>query len=199
MELAREAFSTDHPRSTMERYDKMDLDRALELAVVASWDDLVNLGESCSIHVEYTNMSELPLNSVEVWEIKNRGNGTLVCRYTISRTDSSPVTPETLEMRFANNYRSMILANNLDFIMRNQQQFSRHPDRSIHGLVQIDLPSEEERKSAAIWSRGICADATKALAVEVLQGKPPIPDSLEILLTESPTGRKTEILSRRFE
>jgi len=116
-------------------------------------------------------MSELPLNSVEVWKIKNRGNGTLVCRYTLLRTDSSPVAPETLEMRFANNYRSTILADNLDFIMRNQQQFSRHPDRSIHGLVQIDLPSEEERKSAAMWSRGIRTDATEALAVEVLQGK----------------------------
>jgi hypothetical protein len=149
----------------------MDLDRALELAVVSSWDDLVNLGESCSIHVEYRNISELRLNSVEVWKIKNRGNGTLVCRYTISRTDSSPVAPEILETRFANNYRSTILADNLDFIMRNQEQFSRHPDRSIHGLVQIDLPSEEERKSAAIWSRGCRTDANEGLTVEVLQGK----------------------------
>jgi hypothetical protein len=148
----------------------MDLDGALELAVVSSWDDLVNPGESCSIHVEYRNMSELPLNSVEVWKIKNRGNGTLVCRYTISRSDSSPVAPATLEMHFANNYRSTILADNLDFIMRNQQQFSRPPDRSIHGLVQIDLPSEEERKSAVIWSRGIRFDSTEGLPVEVLQG-----------------------------
>jgi hypothetical protein len=155
----------------MERYDKMDLDRALELAVVSSWDDLVNLGKCCSIHVEYRNMSELPLNSVEAWKIKNRGDGTLACRYTISRADSSPVAQKPLKMRFANNYRSTILADNLNFIMRNQQQFSRHPDRSIHGLVQIDLPSEEERKSAAIWSRGIRTDATEALAVEVLQGK----------------------------
>jgi len=73
-------------------------------------------------------------------------------------------------MHFANNYRSTILADNLDFIMRNQQQFSRPPDRSIHGLVQIDLPSEEERKSAVIWSRGIRFDSTEGLPVEVLQG-----------------------------
>src|SRR5579864_8167990 len=147
----------------------MDLDRALELAVVSSWDDLVNPNESCSIHVEYRNMSELPLNSVEVWKIKNRGNGTLVCRHTILRTDSSPVAPEPLEIRFANNYRSTILAENLDFIMRNQQEFSRHPDRSVFGLVQIDRPNEEERKSAAIWSRGFRTDANDALAVEVLR------------------------------
>ena len=125
----------------------MDLDRALELAVVSSWDDLVNPGESCSIHVEYRNMSELPLNSVEVWKIKNRGNGTLVCRYTISRTDSSPVAPETLEMRFANNYRSAILADNLDFIMRNQQQFSRHPDRSISDWSRSIFPTKRRGRA----------------------------------------------------
>ena len=115
-------------------------------------------------------MSELPLNSVEVWKIKNRGNGTLVdtpSRDLIPR----PWPQKLLKCIFANNYRSTILADNLDFIMRNQLQFSRHPDRSIHGLVQIDLPSEEERKSAAIWSRGFPADATEALAVEALQGK----------------------------
>jgi hypothetical protein len=139
--------------------------------VVSSWDDLVNPGESCSIHVEYRDISELPLNSVEVWKIKNRGDGTLVCSHTISRSDSSPVTPETLDMRSANNYRSRMLADNLDFIMRNQHQFSRPSDRSIHGLVQIDLPSDEERKSAAIWSRGIRTDSTQGLPVEVLHGE----------------------------
>jgi hypothetical protein len=147
----------------------MDLDRALELAVASSWDDLVNPGESCSIHVEYGNVSELPLNSVEVWKIANRGDGTLVCSYTISRSDSSRVAPETHDMHFANNYRSTILADNLDLIMRNQHQFSRPSDRSIHGLVQIDLPSEEERKSAAIWSHGIRADSVGGLTVEVRQ------------------------------
>jgi hypothetical protein len=147
----------------------MDLDRALELAVVSSWDDLVNLGESSSIHVEYGNVFELPLNSVEVWKVANRGDGTLVCGCSLSRSDSSPVGLETPEMHFANNYRSTILAENLDFIMRNQHQFSRPPDRSIHGLVQIDLPSEEERKSAAIWSHGIRTDSTEGLPVEVLQ------------------------------
>lgn len=147
----------------------MEIDRALELAAVSSWDDLVNPGESCSIHVEYGNVSELPLNPVEVWKITDRGDGTLVCSYTISRSDSSPVGLETPEIHFANNYRSTILADNLDFIMRNQRQFSRPPGRSIHGLVQIDLPSEEERKRAAIWSRGIRTDSTEGLPVEVLR------------------------------
>ena len=145
----------------------MDLDRALELAVVSSWDDLVNPGESCSIHVEYRNMSELPLNSVEVWKIKNRGNGSLVCRYTISRTDSSPVAPETLEMRFANNYRSAILADNLDFIMRNQQQFSRHPDRSILDWFRSIFPTKRRGRARLFGAAVSVLNATEALTVEV--------------------------------
>jgi hypothetical protein len=149
----------------------MELDRALELAVVSSWEELVRLGESCSIHVDYKNLSKLPLNSVEVWMIKNRGYGRRVCSYTTSRSGSSAVPPETLEIRFVNNFRSNILAKNLNFIVRNQHQFSRLPDHSIHGWVQIDLPSEEEKKSAAVWSRGIRTDSTEDLAVEVLQGE----------------------------
>jgi hypothetical protein len=131
----------------------MDLDRALEFAVVASWDELVDPGEACSIHVEYVNLFELPVNSVEVWKIKNRGYGTLVCDYSMSRSDSTAVPTEPRRMHFANSYHSKTLAENFDFIMRNQLQFSRPPDLSIHGLVQIDLPTAEERESAAIWSR----------------------------------------------
>jgi hypothetical protein len=51
------------------------------------------------------------------------------------------------------------MARNLDFIMRNQRRFSRPPDRSVHGLVQINRPSEAEAKNAAIWSRNIGTDA----------------------------------------
>src|SRR6202007_2998959 len=99
----------------------MDLDRALDLAVVTSWDDLVAPGEACSIHVEYVDLSGLPVNSLEVWKIKNRGYGTLVCRY--STAGSSVSRREVPAMHFANSYRSQTFADNLDFILRNQQQF----------------------------------------------------------------------------
>ena len=137
----------------------MDLDRALELAVVASWDELVDPGEACSIHVEYVNLSELPVNSLEVWKIKNRGYGTLVCRYS---TGSNLLVSrlEVPAMHFANSYGSQTLADSLDFILRNQQQLSRPSDRSIHGLVRVDLPLEKDRESAEIWSREVRTDST---------------------------------------
>ena len=141
----------------------MELDQALELAVVASWDELVVAGESCAIHVEYVDLSRLPVSSLEVWMIKNRGYGTLVCRYSVPASNSSVPRLGGPPMHFANSYRSQTLADNLDFIMRNQRQFSRPIDHSIHGLVQIDRPSKEDQNDAATWSRAACMDTAETV------------------------------------
>ena len=133
----------------------MELDRALELAVVASWEDVVKRGDPCSVHVEYEKQSDSPLASLSVWTIRNRGYGTLICRYSVAPLDSASFGSEVSKVRFANSYQSEILAECLDFIMRNQGQFTRPADRSIHGLVQIDCPSEEDRSDAASWSQAV--------------------------------------------
>ena len=138
----------------------MELDQALQFAVVSSWDELVHPGEPYSIHVEYSNVSQAPLRSVEVWMIKKRGYGCLVFRYSMDQAASSSASSEVSRMHFANSYASKILAAKLDFIMRNQDQFSRPVDHSIHGLVQIGAPSEEERASAAAWSQSGSANFT---------------------------------------
>lgn len=141
----------------------MELDRALELAVVSSWEDLVKPGDSCSVHVEYEKRPGSPLSSMAVWTIRDRGYGTLVCRYTIEPPDSPSSGTEATRVHFANSYQSKILAHRLDFIMRNQRQFTRPIDRSIHGLVQIERPSEEERSNAAAWSQSGCTEFAKSV------------------------------------
>src|SRR5690348_18401432 len=86
----------------------MELDRALELAVVSSWEDLVKPGETCSVHVEYKKVPSLPLDSLEVWTVRNRGYGTLVCRCS-SITPSSCVSVSCEgSVHFANSYYSQI-------------------------------------------------------------------------------------------
>ena len=137
----------------VQRQTDMELDRALELAVASSWEELVKPGETCSVHVKYENMSPLPLGLLEVWTVKNRGYGTLVCRYSVEPSNSAPPASEGPTILFANSYHSKRLSDNLDFILRNQSQFTRPPDRSIRGLVRIDCPSEESRNDAATWSR----------------------------------------------
>lgn len=133
----------------------MELDRALELAVVSSWEDLVKPGDPCSVHVEYKKVPSLPLDSLEVWTVRNRGYGTLVCRCSSITPSSSVSVSCEGSVHFANSYYSKILANNLAFIMENQCQFTRPADRSIHGLVKIDCPTEEDRSDAADWTRAV--------------------------------------------
>lgn len=141
----------------------MELDRALELAVVSSWGELVKPGETCSVHVEYENVSDLPLSSLEVWTIRNRGYGTLVCDYSVVPSNSVSPSSEVPGIRFANSYHSKMLVNNLNFVMRNQHRFTRPADGSIHGLVQIDCPTEEDKSDAGTWSRAVLTDSAEII------------------------------------
>jgi len=141
----------------------MELDRALELAVVSSWADLVKPAESCSVHVEYKNVSDLPLDSLEVWAISNRGYGTLVCRYSSAPSNSALRSSAVPKIRFANSYQSKTLVNILDFIMRHQGQFARPVDHSVHGLVQIDRPSDQDRSDAAGWSQAVLTESAETV------------------------------------
>jgi hypothetical protein len=141
----------------------MELDRALELAVVSSWTDLVKSGERCSVHVEYDNVSDVPLKSLAVWTIKNRGYGTLVCRYSVPPSNSPSPLSGGPPIHFANSYHSKRLAESLNFIMRNQGRFTRPLDRSIHGLVQINCPSDEDRSDAATWRQAVLPESAETI------------------------------------
>jgi len=144
----------------------MELDQALEFAVASSWNELVKPGESCSVHVEYVNEPKAPLKGLEIWMIKNRGYGLLMGTYSVAGASAAP-RAGLQPMHFAGSYVSKTLADNLDFIMSHQDQFSRAPSSSVHGLVQISPPTEDEKKSAAAWSSGIHTDIAKP-AVPVL-------------------------------
>lgn len=133
----------------------MDLDQALELAVVSSWEDLAKAGDTCSVHVEYENVSHLPLRSLEVWTIRGHGYGTLVCRYSPAANLPNPRPSEDPALRFANSYHSEVLADGLNFIFRNQDRFTRPSGRSVHGLVQVDCPTAKERSEAKTWSQSV--------------------------------------------
>jgi hypothetical protein len=103
---------------------------------------------------------------VEVWTIGNSGYGTLAFRYRAARSESSALRLRDRTMRFGNSYRSDILASNFDFIMRNQEDFTKAQDRSIHGGVQIETPTAEHRKSAAAWKRSIQTNAPAGAGLE---------------------------------
>jgi hypothetical protein len=139
----------------VERQDQVELDRALQFAVISSWADLVNSGESCLVHVEYNDIPDVPIGSLEVWAIRNRGYGTLVCRCSMAPSAPAPVSFAAPNIQFANSYHSEALASSLILVMRNQREFTRRTGGSSHGLVQIDCPSEEDQSDAAAWSEAV--------------------------------------------
>jgi hypothetical protein len=136
---------------------KIELDRALELAVLSSWHDLVKPGEAPTVRVEYKDVSDVPLECLEVWTGKGRGYGTLVCRYSVAPPVSASGRVEVPTILFANSYHSKMLADGLDFIMRNQEHFTRPSHGSLYGLVEIKGPSEEDLTDATAWSQAFRA------------------------------------------
>jgi hypothetical protein len=132
----------------------MDFDKAIALAVVSSWDELVKSDENCTIRIEYRDISGTSLEWLKVWIVSKNGHWVLVCNYSTRGSHSS----QDLRFRFANSYQSAMLTQNLDFIMQNQLRFKRGvPGSSMKGMVEIGPPNEEDRANADIW-RNVITD-----------------------------------------
>lgn len=125
----------------------MEFEKALGLAVISSWEDVVNsTDKDCAIHVEYPNLIGTPVESLKVWTVK-RGHWRLVCDYSTTLSQTFPVPG----VHFENSFHSDTLARNLAFIMEHQGQLTRR-DSSVNGMVQVSLPDGEDRARAAAWS-----------------------------------------------
>jgi hypothetical protein len=133
----------------------MELDTAFQCAVTQAWEDLMKATQPCSARVEYQCEPGTRLDYLSVWSVRDRGYQDLVCDYW---TWASPAHPTGV--RFSNGHSSGQLAETLDFIMKNQDQFTRPADACRDGLVLIYPPAGEERTEAATWLRGVQGTAT---------------------------------------
>ena len=124
----------------------MQLDEALQFAVVQSWEDLTMGTEFCSIRVEYEGEPGASLDYLRIWSDRGGGYQRLVCDYW---TWTSPAHPSGV--RFTNEYHSDGLGQTLDFIMKNQDQFARPSDACRDGLALIYPPTDDQRAEAATW------------------------------------------------
>src|SRR5208337_548121 len=133
----------------------MELDKALEFAVILAWEDLMKARESSSVRVEYRCEPGTSLDYLSVWSVRAGGEQDLVCDYWTwaSAAHASGV-------RFRNGYHSDELAQTLDFIMKNQAQFTRRADACRDGLALISPPSEDERTEASSWIGKVHGTAT---------------------------------------
>jgi hypothetical protein len=134
---------------------KMKLDKAFELAVILAWENLMKVSRSPSVRVEYQCEPGTSLEYVKVWAAKPEGYNDLVCNYW-TWTSSA----HAKGVRFANGYHSDTLALTLDFIMKNQDQFTRPVDACRDGLVLVYPPTEAERREASNWRGEVQGTAT---------------------------------------
>jgi hypothetical protein len=122
----------------------ISLDRALEYAIVQSWDELMPDRTSGLIHIEYQTGEDGSTDFLQVWVSIVRGSWKLVCDLWMR-----PLWSNTTGLHFENDYHSEALARNLDFIMGQEETFPRLPERV--GLIQIYPPTQEERREADRW------------------------------------------------
>jgi hypothetical protein len=133
----------------------MKLDTTFQFAAILAWKDLMKATEPRSVRIEYRADPGTPLDYVSVWSAKGGGYQDLVCDYW-TWTSSAHASG----VRFTNGYHSDTLALTLDFILKNQDQFTRPVDACRDGLVVIHPPTEDERTEASRWKREARGTAT---------------------------------------
>jgi hypothetical protein len=131
---------------------RLELDNALRHAVTLAWEDLMKPTEPRSIRVEYLCEPGTPLDHLSVWSARTGGYQDLVCDFWISASLTHPSGA-----CFGNRHSSDKLAATLDFIMKNQGQFTRPADAGRHGLVLIYPPDGDDRIEAVAWMKGVQA------------------------------------------
>ena len=133
----------------------MELDKTLEFAVILAWEDLMKVANPCSARVEYRCEPGTSLGYLSVWSVRAGGEQDLVCDYWTWTSSAHPSG-----VRFCNRFHSDQLGQTLDFILMNQDQFTRRADACRDGLVLIHPPTGDERTEAATWMRGVHGAAT---------------------------------------
>ena len=133
----------------------MELGKAFQFAVLSAWEDLIKVTTPSLVRVEYVCEPGVSLDSLSVWSVRAGGENDLVCDYS---TRTSPAHASGI--RFTNGYHCDRLAQTLDFIMKNQDKFTRRADACPNGLVLIYPPAGDERTGAATWTGAVHGTAT---------------------------------------
>lgn len=120
------------------------LDRALEYAVIQSWDELMPDPLSGLIHIEYQTASDRSLDFLKIWSSTLRGHWNLICEYW-----NRPLWSHATGLHREDRCHSETFARTLEFLMRNADSFRNLPDQQ--GLIQVYPPTQEQRSEAERW------------------------------------------------
>lgn len=127
----------------------MELDRALELAVMPAWQDLSKVAAPSAVRIEYECAPGASLDSLRIWLIKPKGYLDLVYEHWARASGTCRAGA-----RFANGHRSERLAHALQFILKNQDRFTKANERSRRRIL-VYPPTVDEHVEAVAWMRGL--------------------------------------------
>jgi hypothetical protein len=139
----------------------MELDKALGFAVILGWDDLKKTSDPCSVRVEYRTAVGTTVDYLSIWSVDGEGKQHMVCDYW---TWTSSAHPSGICFNGKSQSHQLGLA--LDFILMNQNQFTRPADACPEGLALIYPPTADELAEATAWMGGVHGAATNASRAE---------------------------------
>ena len=145
----------------------MQLDKALEFAVMQFWEDLGRDLKPSLIRVEYQGEPGAQLDSLRIWSDRGGGYLHLVCDYW---TRTSPSHPSGVH--FTKGCHSDGLGQAVDFIMKNQDQFTRPADACRDGVILIYPPTGDQQAEDASPMAESHGTATTAVGGAPLSGTP---------------------------
>ena len=133
----------------------MEMDEALRFAVILGWDDLKKVSDPCSARVEYRSAVGTVVDYLSIWSVDAEGKQNKVCDYWTWTSSAHPSG-----ICFNNKFHSQQLGLALDFILMNQDQFTRPAGACPEGLALIYPPTGDELTEATTWMGGVHGAAT---------------------------------------
>jgi hypothetical protein len=140
----------------------MELHKVLGFAVILAWDDLKKAPDLSSARVEFQNSAGTAVDYVSIWAVGAEGHQSMQCDYW---TWSSTVHPSGIS--FKNDFSSPRLGLALDFILMNQNKFTRPADACPEGLTLVYPLTADELTEATTWMAGVHGAATNVSPAEV--------------------------------
>ena len=140
----------------------MELDKVLGFAVILGWDDLKKAGDMASARVEFQSAVGAAVDYLSVWSVDAEGHQSMLCDYW-TLTSSA----HTSGISFKKDFNSPRLGLALDFILMNQNQFTRPADSCSEGLELVYPPTADEIAEATNWFAGTHGVARNVSPAEV--------------------------------
>jgi hypothetical protein len=128
----------------------LELDKVLGFAVILAWDDLKKATNPSSVRVEFQNAAGKAVDYLSIWSVDAEAHQSMLCDYWtwVSSAHSSGIS-------FKKDCRSQRLGQALDFILMNQNQFTRPSDACPEGLALVYPPNADELAEATTWMAGV--------------------------------------------